>query len=53
MQYAVEQAVASIQAVLLASAEASGEAAHAAERTAEVCKHWNVCASSGMLVHCF
>ena len=36
MQYAVEQAVASLQAVLLASAEASGKAAHATERTAEV-----------------
>lgn len=36
MQHAVEQAVASLQAVLVASAEASGEAAHATERTAEV-----------------
>lgn len=39
MQHAVEQAVASLQAVLLASAEASGEAAHAKERTAQVRKH--------------
>ena len=44
MQYAVEQAVASLQAMLLASAEASGEAAHATERTAEVSKRWHVCA---------
>ena len=44
MQYAVEQAVASLQAVLLASARASGEAAHATERTAEVWKRWHVCA---------
>lgn len=36
MQYAVEQAVASLQAILLASSEASGDAAHATERTAEV-----------------
>lgn len=39
MQYAVEQAVASLQAVLLASAAASGEAAHATERTAQVRMH--------------
>ncbi|KAL3152275.1 hypothetical protein ABBQ32_001349 [Trebouxia sp. C0010 RCD-2024] len=38
MQHAVEQAVASLQAVLLASADASGEAAHAKERTAQVFK---------------
>lgn len=36
MKYAVEQAVASLQGVLLASAEASGEAAYATERTAQV-----------------
>lgn len=38
MQHAVEQAIASLQAILLASAEASGDAAHAKERTAKVCK---------------
>ena len=38
MQHAVEQAIASLQAILLASAEASGDAAHATERTAEVIK---------------
>lgn len=36
MQHAVEQAIASLQAILLASAEASGDAAHAKERTAKV-----------------
>ena len=41
MQHAVEQAIASLQAVLLASAEAAGEAAHATERTAEVWQHWH------------
>ncbi len=36
MQHAVEQAIASLQAVLQASAEVSGPAAHSRERSAEV-----------------
>lgn len=38
MQHAVEQAIASLQAVLQASAEVSGPAAQSRERSAEVCK---------------
>lgn len=38
MQHAVEQAIAGLQAVLQASAEVSGPAAHSRERSAEVCK---------------
>ena len=44
MQHAVEQALASLQAVLLASAEASGSAAHARDRTAEVLQSCSACA---------
>ena len=36
MQHAVEQAIASLQAVLAASAEVSGPAAHSSDRSAEV-----------------
>ena len=36
MQHAVEQAIASLQAVLAASAEVCGPAAHSSERSAEV-----------------
>lgn len=50
MQHAVEQAVASLQAVLLASADASGEAAHAKERTAQVWKH-NLRFVASMVLH--
>ena len=43
MAHAVEKALASLQAVLQASAEASGDSAHMKERTSPVCTDDNAC----------
>ena len=60
MQHAMEQAIASLQAVLQASAEVSGPAAHSRERSAEVdfppvillCFAFFICCSHGSETMC-
>ena len=49
MAHAVEKALASLQAVLQASAEASGDSAHMKERTSQVCTDDIACLTHNQL----